>query len=838
MEAGNMDFSVSVREVVDFLCRSGSLDSRAGVNRMVEGTRLHNIIMSRAGEEYIKEVPLEVKVDVDGLIIGLSGRADGIIDEEDGYTIDEIKTTTMPLRFIGENDYPAHWAQVGCYAFMFCELHNIDFIRTRITYANVETESCIYFYRDFTRDELREKVTALLREYKKWLELRRDFTFELQASAAKLKFPFPEFREGQSDMILAAYRAAKKGERLICEAPTGIGKTISTIYPSVKALGDGIGKRIFYLTAKTPLRIAAKNAVDILRKKGLRMRSIILTAKEKCCLCRDAVRDCDQMKCPYSENHFNSVNDAMWELLNGFESFDEALIRQFAEKYKVCPYELSLDISLWCGIIICDYNYLFDPRVSLRRFFGTFDDISGVNPEDNILLIDEAHNLPDRARDMYSAEVRLAPFLEFYKKIKETDIILYSLLRALCKEFLRVGKAAEKNGGFLIDKTDDGVDNSGFFEDFSEAVERFIPAAREWIRYNRDIDENDPSLPSPDRLLELLGDARKVQFAAAHTEKGYARYATFENTETPPKKTRAIDAGSDKNYPFITIKYFCIDPSELLSERLFCARSAVMFSATLSPTGYFAEQFGAGKGAVCRKLALKSPFPRENLFVGVMDKISTRLNDRNRTVEVIAELIKTIVRTKNGNYIVYFPSYRLMLETCAVFTRIDPATEVISQKRDMSEADRNGFVSAFRERKNDENKAKKSLVGFAVLGGIFSEGIDLVGERLIGSIIVGVGLWNPTTESNLLAEYYQKKCEKGFEYAYACPGMGRVMQAAGRVIRTDTDKGIVILIDDRYTTQPYVNLLPKNWKGLSLIGDVYSLKRSLERFWDRADNEQ
>ncbi|MCI8387520.1 MAG: ATP-dependent DNA helicase [Clostridiales bacterium] len=824
---------LSVREVTDFLCRSGSLDSRAGIARMVEGTRMHNILQSRDankyGGAYVKEVALswvftlgsecdiynnEGNCEVLPLRIELSGRADGIIDDDDGYTIDEIKTTTMPLRFINEEDFPAYRAQLDCYACMFALLHGLDHVRTRLTFCHIETEDCIYFYHERTRDELLAVVMGLLDEYRKWTRLRAYFTAELASSAAKLKFPFRSFREGQSDMVLTAYQVFKRGGRLYVQAPTGIGKTISAIYPAYKALGDGFGKRIFYLTAKTPLRTAAQNAVKLLRRSGLHTRSIILTAKEKCCLCREAVRDCSDLVCEYSEGHLDRVNAALWQLLNAYDDFTPSLIEKSAKEFKVCPYELSLDLALWCDIIICDYNYLFDPRVSLKRFFGSFDDDSDCTPEENIFLIDEAHNLADRARETYSAELRFSPFLDMLKRIPESDFILYQPLRALCRQFLRLKRRAkanmETNGTFLLSHDP--------FESFGDAVTIFIDSALEWLHVNGSLSVKDSPLPSPDKLSDLRFDAMRFKFALERFGKSFINYVELSGDE-------------------IRVKILCRDPSAIVAKRLDRGRAAMLFSATFTPLDYYANllggmnegsgsfSYGSKKGSKIRLLELESPFPRENLLVAAMYKISTRFGDRDATIHAAAEVLAATVGAKAGNYIAYFPSYRLMRETYNAFRLVDSDTYCIMQKPDMTESDRDAFIKKF-----DTNE--KGMLAFAVLGGIFSEGIDLIGDRLIGSIIVGVGLAQLNNESNIIAEYYNEVNEQGYEYAYVYPGMNKVLQAAGRVIRTDTDRGVVVLIDDRFATPTYTNLYPSHWKGMKLVGDTHALRKVLADFWN------
>lgn len=780
---------VGVRELCDFICRHGSLDQFAGVRRMVEGTRLHNIVQSRAGAGYVREVPLRRIFVVDGISFELSGRADGIIDEIDSYTVDEIKTTTIPLRFVDENDYPSHRAQVECYACIFALDKGIKFVRTRLTYANLETEDTVFFYKDHTVEELQAHVNSLLLAYKVWVELRNNFVDELQTSARNLVFPYKYLRNGQEEMIQSTYRAIRNHERIFVEAPTGIGKTISAIYPSFLALGKGVGKRIFYLTSKTTLKNAAANSVNLLRKNGLRARMIILTAKEKCCLQKEAVRSCDSLLCEYSDGHFSRVNAALSHLLNNFESFDESIIKMCAEEYKVCPYELSLDVAEWCDIIICDYNYLFDQRVALKRFFG--DDCS---PDENIFLIDEAHNLADRAREMYSSELLFTRFFRLLKHIVESDP-LYAPLRSLCKAFLALKRRAEANfetPGFDVSQRQ--------YEAFNAAAEYFSTAASDWLKFNRDA-------PFANEVIDSRLEVSDYLYKSALFDGNFVNY---------------VESDEDR----IKVKILCVDPAKILSERLSKGRSALFFSATLTPIDYFTDVLGGDRDSVT--LQLPSPFPKENLFLGVMEKVSTRFQDRTCTILTSAEIMSVVVSSRPGNYIAFFPSYRLMRETLAAFREINKTTKCLVQNPNMLESDRDAFLKCFEKREEE-----RSMLAFAVLGGIFSEGIDLVGEKLIGAMIVGVGLAQLNVESNIISRHYDEVREQGtgFDYAYVYPGMNKVLQAAGRVIRTESDRGAVILIDDRFATPKYTSLFPAHWQNAQFIGDLRSLKVALDRFW-------
>ncbi len=793
----NVVVKVAVKELCQFIARSGSLDARSGVGRLVEGTRLHRILQSRGGPGYVKEVSLDGRLEVDGTLFELSGRADGVIDEDDGYTIDEIKTTTQPLAYVFEEDYPAYWSQLECYAWMFVTLHHLDEIRVRMTFCHVETEDVRYFYRDYTRGELVERVRKLLSAYRKWALLDLAHRRELTGSAAKLVFPFEDTREGQDELVKASFRAFLRKSRLYAEAPTGIGKTISALYPAFRALGAGKGKRVFYLTAKTITRTAAANAFDKLRTAGLRAKSIVLTAKEKICFCREAVRDCSCLLCPYSDGHFSRVNDCLYSLVSNNETITRRLIEYYAKEYRVCPYELSLDAAEWCDLIICDYNYLFDPRVYLRRFFS-----EDAPKDDNLLLIDEAHNLAERARAMYSAELTFSRLLPLFKKLRTDDSILYAPMRGLLKQLLALKKGVELTDGIGFSVRKEAPDT------LEAAAELFVSCGFDWLRVNG----GDGGAPFAREMTDAVFDVMRFAKALSFADGRFVFFTEVRGEE-------------------IAARLICLDPAKVINDRLARARGAVLFSATLLPLDYYVDLLGGPLGADTgtseyETLELASPFPRENLFLAAMDRVSTRFSDRERAAEEIAEILETVVPAKTGHYMAYFPSYRMLRDVLYAFRQVDEYTHCLVQKPGMTESDKEAFLSVFE--KPDDGRG---LLGFAVLGGMFSEGIDLAGEKLIGSIVVGVGLAQLNSESNLIAEHYNATRGSGYEYAYLYPGMNRVLQAAGRVIRTGTDRGVVLLIDDRFSTPAYVNLYPRHWNRMKLIGDAESLAASLERFW-------
>ncbi|MBE6611175.1 MAG: DEAD/DEAH box helicase [Ruminococcaceae bacterium] len=794
---------ISVRELVAFVMRRGNADSHFNFARMREGTRLHRIVQEKAGQGYQPEVALETNIEYDGLIFHLTGRADGIIDLGNTAIIDEIKSTSRPLSSVDPDFYPEYMAQADCYSYMYALSRGFVAVTTRLTFiqtGSLDTES--YDSRR-SLEELRSRVESLLARYHRFAKLRSESRAALIDSAKKLKFPYHDYRMGQSDIILEAYRTIKKGRRLLVEAPTGIGKTLSVCYAAIKALGDGAGRRIFYLTPKSTVGEAPAAAFKKMREHGLSVRIITLTAKEKCCLCRDAVKDCSSILCAASDGHYDRISDALYELIC-HDTITPALTAEVAKKHRVCPYELSLDAAEFCDVIICDCNYLFDPRVYLRRFF---DD--GCDAADNIALIDEAHDLIDRAREMYSGGVALSDVSILGDIIPESDFILHSPLKHYIAAFGRIRRLCRENARL----TDAGEFGSHLshepYDELVGAAEDFASAAMDWLKTNGSALDG-LTLPIPEKRERLIADevrdaawnARTFVKAVERADKRYLHYA-----ET------AGDA--------VKVKLLCMDPSAQLTERMARVRAAVLFSATLTPMDYFSDLLCAKKAAT---LTLPSPFDRDQLFTAVMDKVSLRYADRENTIGEVVDVIDAAVSAKRGNYLVFLPSYAMLRKVARAYKSVAEGVKIFTQKPDMTMTDREAFLARFRE--------DGAVVGFAVIGGVFSESIDLAGERLIGTIIVGTGLARLNTETNIIADYFAETREMGFEYAYQYPAMNKILQAVGRVIRSETDRGICVLVDDRFAGREWARLFPDHMKGIRLIGNAMSLNKALREFWD------
>ncbi len=799
----------SVREICALATKSGDIDSRRPSPfsaKYSEKTpaEIHSALQKSRGGEYQREVVLTNTTLCGDIYYQVSGRADGVIYDGGCVTVEEIKTVSGYEMSLPPNQ--THLAQLRAYAYFICVGRGLDRITARLTYYNDDSKKERNIDKVYTVDELRLFYQSLLMRVERWALLEKHRAEELLPSLANAVFPYRELREGQRDLINEAYSTIKSGKRLFAQAPTGTGKTISALYPAVKAMGSGLCDKIFYLTAKSSTSREAYNAVGKLFEAGAKLRTCAIGAKEQVCLCDRAKNSplrvsnfCNPDDCPYAKGYYDRVDGAIFELLSRQNGYNLKIINEVARTHTVCPYELSLDLSEVSDVVICDYNYLFSPSVYMRRYFA-----DGGKGGKYVFLIDEAHNLGDRARDMYSATlsrndaVRLLGLID-----RDRDSRLFDCFDNFCISAWGLRRLCRDN----LKKESDGTE-SGFYmsrnplASFNEDVADFVRGIEPWLKANRE--------------HPLYGDVFGVYSAA----KSYLLVLEYYDDRF---LTYVMVFGGD-----ITVRLYCLDPSDVLSHCMSRGAASVLFSATFTPLDYFSELLGGGKRA--RFLNLPSPFKQENLFVGAVDTVSTRFDDRNeKTYKRIAAFIAAAVSPRPGNYIVYFPSYSFMEGVKQAFEKRFPKVKLIVQSRGMGRNEKERFLAEFKE---DSGKLR---IGMCVLGGSFSEGVDLPGNKLIGTVVVGVGLPGISNENNIIKEYYDIKSECGYDYAYTFPGMNNVLQAAGRVIRRDTDKGIVILIDDRYADPKYKMLFPPQWSHLLYMGDPQSLAKAVGDFWQKID---
>lgn len=773
---------ISVRNLVEFILRNGDLVSGSGTSdkeAMLKGSRLHRKIQKQMGSHYQPEVSLKKDTEYADLILRVEGRADGIFLQDEQFCIDEIKGVYKKLELM-EEPVLVHRAQALCYAWIYLDAHDLEKIDIQMTYAHLDTEVIKRFRETLTRAELKQWYEELTDSYHKWLAYQIEWRKKRNESMENLEFPFA-YRKGQREMVSGIYHAISKKEQIFIQAPTGVGKTMSAVFPAVRAIGQGMAETVFYLTARTITRTVAQDAFEILRDRGLLFKVITITAKEKLCFCDKP--ECDPEKCPYAKGHYDRINDAVYELWTTEQSFDRETLLRHAQKWQVCPFEMSLDLAIWMDGVICDYNYVFDPNVCLKRFFG--ENVSG----NYLFLIDEAHNLVDRGREMYSASICLNDVIETRKFVKPYSQKLWKKLGKVKKQM----EELRQNCGEWKVQENAGV----------------LPISLLSVQGELDqLLEESPTQEVVDGILDFYFEVRDFLNISELVDDNYVVYTAF-----------------DENGRFY-MKLFCVNPAENLQKCLDKGNSTVFFSATLLPLQYYrkmlstrSENFG---------MYVESPFEQKKRCLMICRDVSSKYTRRGyEEYRKIAEYIARMSWQKKGNYMVFFPSYRLMEDVYQVYQDEFSVSWVrcISQHASMTELEREEFLEEFTE------ETEETLVGFCVMGGIFSEGIDLIGDRLIGAAVVGTGLPQVNCEREILKGYYDEKGEQGFDYAYRYPGMNKVLQAAGRVIRTKEDTGAILLMDERFLNRDYRNLFPREWNDACTctLGNV---EKHLQAFWD------
>lgn len=771
---------ISVISLVELIMKKGSIDNRfVGNIKAIEGIRGHQRVQKSYGDEYTSEVSIKHTFSFDEIEIEVEGRMDGLLIENNKTIIDEIKTTTKDLLLIDENTNPLHWAQVKCYGYMYCIYNGLDNIDLQVTYYNIENKSTRILRQKFKICELEEFFFALINEYKSWASMEKKWMEIRNESIKNLKFPFEEYRQGQREFAVRVYKSIVDSKKCFAMAPTGTGKTVSTLFPAIKAMGEEKTSKIFYLTAKTITREVVNDTIRLMKKQKLNLRSITITAKEK--ICKMSEVNCNPDYCLYAEGYFDKINNALKEILNKYDDFSRKNIDEISEVYKLCPFELCLDLTMFSDIVICDYNYIFDPRVYLKRYFD-------VKKTDFTFLVDEAHNLLDRSRNMYSAEINQDTFIKMKKIIGKKDKRILNLIKEIESYFLEKSKVLD-------------------------------------VMKEKYLVENE----LPKALLELFNTLMK--FMDEYLSRSNEENSDLLDLYFEVNKFISISNFYDNNYKTIysdellgiNIKLFCANPSDLIVEKINRSKSATIFSATLTPLNYYKEIYGSEDGDFI--INLKSPFDVKNRLLMIGDNISTTYDKRKDTAEDIVEYIKACVECKDGNYMVFFPSYKYMELVYEKIRDKYADLNVIIQENNMSEEEKEEFLALF----NNDNK--ETNVGFCVLGSHFSEGIDLTEDKLIGVIVVGVGMPQINRERDIIKEQLNEN-NKGFDYAYVYPGMIKVLQAVGRCIRTSKDRGVILLLDNRYSTYRYKSLFPQEWNPYVRIKKPNDIKHLCENFWD------
>lgn len=892
------ELHISVRNLVEFILRSGDIDNRSGrmvTDAMLEGGKIHRKIQRSMGENYQAEVPLALTIDAGEYRFVVEGRADGVVygmfpiitnedndtkqisfePEKDGthlneseldsegpdsegiklecpgseepeqvsWTANEARNFTQPEEMIYideikgmyrnvktmESPIYVHKAQAMCYAYIYALQNHLDKIGVQMTYCNLDTEDIKYFQEVFLWDELSDWFGKLIVEYRKWADWQIMWRRKRQASIQNLEFPYP-YREGQKKLVADVYRTISRGKNLFIQAPTGVGKTISTIFPAVKAVGEELADRIFYLTAKTITATVAKETFGLLREQGYQAKIIQLTAKEKLCLCGREAKfteeneqitlldftqesdkriggkknepgdeiqedpypefpqeklECNPQNCPYALGHYDRVNDAVYELLQESDLFTREEIVAQAKKHRVCPFELSLDVATWCDNILCDYNYVFDPNVYLKRFFQE------TPKEKYLFLVDEAHNLVDRSREMYSAQLYKEDILAVKKIMKPHNHAIARTLDKCNKAMLDFKRECENYS--ICESV--GVLTFHLMRLLSQMEEFF---------------EKPKEFPDKKTVMDFYFELRKFINIYDLVDENYVIYNELQE---------------DGRF---MIKLLCVDPSKNLQKCIDKSVSTIFFSATLLPINYYKRLLSTKEDNYA--IYAQSTFDETQRLLAFGRDVSTKYTRRGPAEYAkIARYIRAAIRGKEGNYMVFFPSYKMMQDVYEVFLGTEQTELTITMQRsNMNEAEREEFLQSF------EREDHGTLVAFCVMGGIFGEGIDLKNDRLIGAVIVGTGLPQISNEREILKQFYDKQGLSGFDYAFRYPGINKVLQAAGRVIRTQEDQGIIVLLDDRFLQSDYDALYPREWQN-RVVGNVETLEAEIHRFWENKE---
>ncbi len=823
------DVVISVTQLVSFVHQDGGLSPLTFSDVSgAEGTRVHQAffhkLKKQAPDTQVNtEYSLKADYTSGDFSMRIQGRADVLAKNDGGAYIIEVKSVSIPVAELSTRGETLHWAQCKMYCYMYALEERQSLIDALPLDDDVTRQKLIT---DFARQERLYKLAYVSSEdlqsfqlerresfaaLEEWFEMTavryldfardfRDYRARRDRDIKQLRFPYPQLRDGQKIFMQQVLKNLRSRTPLLVQAPTGTGKTMSTLYPSVKALGAHLVEQIFYLTAKTSTRMVAEEALSDLTEGRFALRRLTLTAKEQLCLAPELY--CDTRICPYATSYYNNLQAGLSELLLNF-TINAELVQEMGQKYRLCPFELSLDAALYCDVIIGDYNHAFDPRVRLQRFFNM--------PQAHFaLLIDEAHNLPDRMREMYSATLTETQVNKAASVIKEflgdQERYFFPLMR-----YIDALKAAIKLQQAAFDVLEKDVDANAIlqtdsFRAMRQAAPNFIKTLRGLSFVLREVLDDIPDLLKKREVLDFHFSAL---FFLRVADEFYNQHYVF-----------AAELNKDE----LQLRLLCLDASNRLIALYRDQHAAVFFSATLSPLPYFSSAFcGHARDDKPDTLILPSPFPPENLALYVYDQIQTTYQERKNSLTTLVKLVSNTLLARPGKYLLFFPSYAYLESALPLFSRIfkDRPVDTIVQNRGMNDTNKRAFLAKF-----DYSDNTRSLLGLAILGGIFGEGIDLTGERLNGVIIVGTGIPQISPERELMKEYYNEVNHQGYQYAYQFPGFNKIMQAAGRLIRSENDKGLILLLDQRYARPDYRQLFPEEWNPV-YISSLEDLKKAL-----------
>ncbi|WLD64370.1 ATP-dependent DNA helicase [Pseudomonas sp. OVF7] len=747
-----MSYSVAVRALCEFTAKVGDLDLRFTPSPSAqEGIAGHRTVAARRSAHYQSEVALEGEYQQ----LKVRGRADGY--DPDNNRLEEVKTYRGDLDAQPANHRQLHWAQAKVYGWLMCQKLGLTQIDLALVYFDIVGEGETLLNQRFQAADLEAFFNQQCARFLEWAHQEMQHREARNHAAQTLGFPHAEFRPGQRILAESVYKAVSTGRCLMAQAPTGIGKTVGTIFPLLKALAPQQLDKVFFLTAKTPGRKLALDAAKLLHASSdLPLRVLELVARDKACEHLD--KACHGDSCPLAKGFYDRLPAAR-EAASSVRLLDQRNLREVALAHHVCPYYLSQEMARWADLVVADYNYYFDFGAML---FG----LAQLNQWRAAVLVDEAHNLVERARSMYSASLSQFSLQALRDSAPEP---LKKPLQRLNREWNALHK-----------------EQVAPYQAYATRPDKLLQALSLCISAMGDHFNDHPE--------SLAGELQAFYFEALQ----FAKVAELFNEHFIFDISKH-SLGGKRSRSTLCLRN--VVPAEFIRPRLTAARSSVLFSATLSPRHYYADLLGLPADTAW--VDVESPFKAEQLRVRIVDEISTRFVHRQASLEPIVDLIASQFAQQPGNYLAFFSSFDYLQQVAQLLAQRHPAIALWLQARGMAEAERQAFLDQFTQHSQG--------IGFAVLGGAFGEGIDLPGSRLIGAFIATLGLpqLNPVNEQMKLR--MGAIFGAGYDYTYLYPGIQKVVQAAGRVIRSEHDRGVVMLIDDRFGQPQVRQLLPRWW---------------------------
>ena len=744
---------VAVRPLCEFAARHGDLDFRyTPAPSSEEGIAGHQAIQAKRGYGYKSEYSLTGKV----LGMQLSGRADGYHPHKN--RLEEIKTHRGDVSRIRPHQRALHRAQLRAYGALLCRQENRKNVELALVYYDTGRDKETVLTETATAGELWQELETLCGLYKAWAEQEEHHRELRDALLAKLRFPFPDFRPRQRQLAETVYKNSVKTGTLLLEAPTGLGKTLGTLFPALMAMPAAKQDRLYYLTCRNTARQLALDAVDKLRHaqdelQPWPLRTLELVSKDDACEHPD--KACHGESCPLAKGFFDRLPDARAEAVQSKEPLNQENLAKIAADHDICPYFLAQEMARWCDLIIGDVNRLFDQSALLHGLIRQ-------NNWQASVLVDEAHNLVDRARGMYSVQLEQQRLLKLKKTAPKP-------VKAALDRTARAWQALIRDHGEQAQP----VFLATLPAQLLGALQALVSVITDYLA------DNPPDLALQEVLFEIVAFMKLADSFGDHSLCEFQR--------------------SGRGRARLTIQNLI--PADFLTERFKAAHSVLLFSATLSPGVYYRDLLGLPEDA--RFTSLPSPFSAGQLKVEFTPGISTRQVHREASLQPVAELIAKQYRTRPGHYLAFFSSFKYAKEVSDALAKQAPDIPQRSQQPGMSAEQRRQFLADFRK--------PEGSIAFAVLGGVFSEGIDLPGDQLIGAFVATLGLPPFDAWHEILKDRLQQRFGEGYNYTYLIPGLQKVAQAAGRVIRTPEDRGVIWLIDDRFLKRPVRGLLPTWW---------------------------